>query len=197
MHYYGEGKIIAFHGHQSMSGGIIFPLLFTFNFALLYFEKQTEIILVTGKEQFKLSKPPLLGWLITVHLKPRPNKCNTIQHFWIQLCCMVLDCVAKRMQHVVWCRLKLWRLEIWDELWSQILGQSTCCPCLREDLLHVHKCNNAEVHIIQPQATWWPNKFNMLHITMLNDVKSWCCICLAKALKYSCSCQYSKFQFIN
>ena len=44
------------------------------------------------------------------NLKPSPNECSIIQ-----LCWMVLDCVAKRMQYVVRCRLELWKLEIWEE----------------------------------------------------------------------------------
>ena len=51
----------------------------------------------------------------SVLIKPRPNECNIVQHCWTQLCWMVLDCLAKQMQHVVRCRLELWWLDIWDE----------------------------------------------------------------------------------
>ena len=42
--------------------------------------------------------------------------------------------------------------------------------------------NQTSFNIIQYDAIWWPNEFNMLHSTMLKDVESRCCIRLVRAL---------------
>ena len=41
--------------------------------------------------------------------------------------------------------------------------------------------NQSSLNMMQHNATWWSNKFNMLHSTMLNNVGSRCCTRLARA----------------
>ena len=79
---------------------------------------------------------------------------------------VMLKCAAKRVQL---CCSHMRTREVLNDVASNVWWKSNFIQHYHDNIMQRH------------YARWWPNKFNMLHSTMLNDVESWCCIRLARA----------------